>query len=126
MAVSSSSAPRRRWFWRLTYLAALLAVAVTGALMVQLKAGSLGRFDDSVAKALPIMNGLRLSSLALLYLAWPGLLRMLSQRGLIQSGKARLLLGVRHRLLLLCVALELLVGLDVLNHLHTLLRWLLA
>ena len=124
--MSSISASRRRWFWRLSCLAALLTVAVAGVLLMQLKAGSLGRLDNTVANALPIMSGLRLSLFALLYLAWPSLLRVLTRRGHIHPSNARQLLGIRHRLLLMFVALELLVGLNLLNQLHALLRWLLA
>lgn len=126
MAVSNSSTPRRRWFWRLSLLAALLTVVATGILLMQLNAGSLHHFDTSVAHAAPLMSGIRLSLLALLYLILPGLLRVLLHRELVHPGLARQLLGARHRLLLLLITLELLVGLDALNHLLALLRWLLT
>ena len=124
--MSSSSAPHRRWFRRLSVLAVLLTAVVAGVMLLRLEVASLDRLDDTVAATLPMVSVLRLLLVALLYLAWPRLLQTLSQRRLLHPNKAQQWLAARHRLLLMLVALELLVGLNVLNHLHALLRGLIA
>ena len=124
--MSNSNVPRRRWFWRLSALAGLLAILITGVLLTQLNSGALGLVDVALANALPMMSGVRLALFGLLYLAGPSVLTSLSKRRYIHAGKARRVIDARHRLLLLFLSLELLVGLKALDRLQDLGRWLLA
>ena len=74
----------------------------------------------------PLMAGTRLLLIVGLFMAWPSLLNFCRQRRWISTGAKDQLLAKRTRLALWLIALELVLGFEILNYLHTLIDWFMA
>jgi hypothetical protein len=114
----------RRWTGRLTLLAIGLSVVIGAVLLNTVDSNELDRLQRDVREAAPLLSLIRLIVIASLYLAWPSLLRLCKQRDWINAETEQQLLSRRTRLATWLIALELILGLEVLNHLHALLDWL--
>jgi hypothetical protein len=114
----------RRWTGRLTLLAIGLSVVIGAVLLITVDSNELDRLQRDVREAAPLLSLIRLIVIASLYLAWPSLLRLCKQRDWITVETEQQLLSRRTRLAMWLIALELILGLEVLNHLHALIDWL--
>ena len=117
---------RRRWFGRLTLLAVMLASLIGAALFKTIGAQGVDRLQSDIDTLAPLMTGTRLLLIVGLFIAWPSLLSFCQQRHWISTGTKDQLLAKRTRLALWLAALELVLGAEILNHLHTLIDWLMA
>ena len=124
--MSSSEAMPRRWFGRLTLLAIGLTVLIGVVLLNTVDGHGLDRLQRDIREGAPLLSLIRLTVIAGLFLAWPSLLRFCRQRNWISSEMQQQLLSRRTRLAMWLLALELILGLEVLNHLHALIGWLTA
>jgi len=122
--VSNRRPMPRRWFGRLTLLAIGLTVLIGAVLLNTVDSDGLDRLQREVQEAAPLLSLIRLIVIAGLYLAWPSLLRFCKQRDWINAETEQQLMSRRTRLAMWLIALELILGLEVLNHLHALVGWL--
>ena len=122
--MSSSEAMPRRWFGRLALLAIGLTVLIGVVLLNTVDGQGLDRLQRDIREGAPLLSLIRLTVIAGLFLAWPSLLRFCRQRNWISSEMQQQLLSRRTRLAMWLLALELILGLEVLNHLHALVDWL--
>lgn len=113
----------RRWFGRLTLLATGLTVVIGAVLLNTVDGQGLDRLQRDIREAAPLLSLMRLIVIAGLFLAWPSLLRFCKQRNWISPEMQQQLLSRRSRLAMWLLALELILGLEVLNHLHALVDW---
>jgi hypothetical protein len=114
----------RRWFGRLTLLAIGLTVLIGVVLLNTVDGQGLDRLQRDIREGAPLLSLIRLTVIAGLFLAWPSLLRFCRQRNWISSEMQQQLLSRRTRLAMWLLALELILGLEVLNRLHALIDWL--
>lgn len=116
----------RRWFGRLTLLAIVLTTAIGAILFKTVDVQGLDGLQADVRTAAPVLAIVRLLLIAGLFLAWPVLLRLCVRWDWIGRDTQRQLLVRRTRLAIWLVALELILGFDILDHFHSLLVWLMA
>ena len=126
MAVSSRSRIRSRWFLWLTLLAIALTISVGVAIYTSVDVQGLGELQSDLQNARPVLVAIRLTGIAGLYLAWPTLLVFAERRGAISADTQKQLLRSRARYTLWLIALELLLGLDILNHFFSFVLWILS
>lgn len=122
MDVLRSRSTDRRWFRRLSVLAAGL-VLVSGIVVFN-TISELGveplRVD--VARATSMLTGVRVIVVVGLLLAWPALLTFSRRYGWIDPTRQQRLRNMRGRLAFWFVSLELVFGLDAINRLLIVLR----
>ena len=111
---------RRRLFGRLTLLAIGLTVVVGAVLFNAVDGQGLDRLQRDVREAAPLLSFMRLIAIAGLYFAWPSSLQFCEQRDWINTVTQQQLLSRRNRLAMWLIAVELILGLEVMNHLHAL------
>ena len=116
---------RRRWFGRLTLLAIGLTVVVGAVLFNAVDGQGLDRLQRDVREAAPLLSLMRLIAIAGLYFAWPSVLQFCKQRDWINTVTQQQLLSRRNRLAMWLIAVELILGLEVMNHLHIYLKLIL-
>jgi hypothetical protein len=116
----------RRWFGRLTLLAVVLTSIIGVVLFNSIDGQGIDRLQSDIDTLAPLMTGTRLLLIVGLFIAWPSLLSFCQQRHWISTGTKDQLLAKRARLVMWLIALELVLGLEILNHLHTLIDWLMA
>lgn len=110
----------RHWFGRLTLLAIGLTVVIGAVLLNAVDSNELDRLQRDVEEAAPFLSLMRLIAIAGLYFAWPSSLHFCQQRDWISAVTQQQLLSRRNRLVMWLIALELILGLEVMNHLHAL------
>lgn len=114
----------RRWFGRLTLLAIGLTAVVGAVLLNTLNGEGLLSLQRVVQTLAPLLALLRLIAIAVLYLAWPSLLRIGLQRDWLTAETQQQLQSQRTRMALWLIAVELILGLEILNGGHALLSGL--
>jgi len=119
--VSNRRSMPRRWFGRLTLLAVGMSIVIGAVLLHTLDSQGLDRLRRDIQVAAPWLSLIRLTVIAGLVIAWPPLLRFCRQCDWINAEIEQQLVSRRARLAMWLVALELILGLDVLNHVHALL-----
>ena len=119
--MSSNKASSRRWLGGLSVLALLLTTAIGAVLLRTIDIPGVDRLQSDVEHMAPFMAGIRLLLIAGLFFAWPALLRFCTKRHWISAAQQQLLLDRRLRLTGWLLALELILGLEILNHVHSLL-----
>jgi hypothetical protein len=116
----------RRWFGRLTLLAVVLTSIIGAVLINTIDAQRIDRLRSDIENVAPLMAVTRLLLIAGLFMAWPSLLNFCQRRNWINKDTSDQLLAKRTRLALWLIALELVLGVEILNYLHTLINWLSA
>jgi len=116
----------RRWFGRLTLFAIVLTSVIGVVLLKTIDAQGVDRLQSDIDNMGPLMKGTRLLLIVGLFMAWPSLLNFCRQRHWITADAREQLLAKRTRLALWLIALELVLGFEILNHLHTLIDGFMA
>jgi len=116
----------RRWFGRLTLLAVVLTSIIGAVLISTIDAQGIDRLRSDIENVAPLMAVTRLLLIAGLFMAWPSLLNFCRQRHWITADAREQLLAKRTRLALWLIALELVLGFEILNYLHTLIDGFMA
>ena len=113
-ALSSSGGLRRRWFFTLSLVTALAAIAV-GLLLWQVVAlTSLSSMSERVIQAKPFLSGLRLALIGVLAILWPWLSSLWVGGANYQIIQARRM-ALRWRVVAWLLVIELVIGQNLLG-----------
>ena len=106
---------RQRWFLLLTLLAFVLALVVGGGLWYSVETSSVSEIQTRVDALKPTFTGLRLFLIALVAVAWPFVTSVLHRWGRINEAQATTMLALRWRIVAWLVAIEGVLGQNLLG-----------
>lgn len=104
-----------RWLTRMTAATVLLALIIGAALSNAIRPEGLAASAEKIEDLSHWAIVVRLIALAILIVAWPAILGYCQTRYRVSATTVAQLHGMRWRIALWCVAIELAVGLDALN-----------
>ena len=116
----------RRWFGRLTLLAIVLTTVIGAMLLKTIDMQGLDALQHDVRNSAPVFALGRMTLIAGLILSWPSLLRFCQRRDWFSTELQQQLLAKRTRLAMWLITLELILGIEALNHFHSLFDRLIA
>ena len=114
----------RRWFLRLTILTIVLALTIGTALMYALQVSTVAALQSSIDSYKPFLTGLRLVIIGLIAHAWPKLIQYAHQSGRVSKQRGTELLSLRWRITGWLLAIELILGQNLIGRLVVAMGWL--
>ncbi len=113
----------RRWFFRLTILAIVLALTIGTVLMYALQISSVLAVQSSIDSHKPFLTGLRLMVIGLIAYAWPKLIQCAEQSGRISKERRTQLSSLRWRTVGWLLIIELVLGQHIVGRVLTATDW---
>ena len=113
----------RRWFLRLSMLTVVLAIMITGVLMVSLQGSGIAALHSSIDSYKSEFMWMRLIAIGLIALAWPRLLQYARRSGRISKEHSAELTSQRWRIIGWLLVIELLLGQNLVWRLLQTLGW---
>ncbi|MCH8250562.1 MAG: hypothetical protein IH913_13260 [Proteobacteria bacterium] len=113
----------RRWFLRLSMLTVVLAIMITGVLMVSLQGSGIAALHASIDSYKFEFMWMRLVAIGLIALAWPRLLQYALRSGRISKEDSAELTSQRWRIIGWLLFIELLLGQNLVWRLLQALGW---
>ena len=113
----------RRWFLRLTMLTIVLALTIGTFLMHTIQISSVVAIQSSIESYKPFVTGVRLVIIGLIAYAWPKVIQYAEQSERISKERQTQLLSLRWRIVVWMLAIELLLGQNLVGRLLRAMDW---
>ena len=113
---------RRRWSFFMTLLAIVLTMVMGSILLYSIETTSLAAIQTRVAAIRPLFTGIRLSLITVLAILWPFITKGLHHMGRIDAVQQVTLNTLRWRIVIWLVAIELVLGQNLIGQLLKILQ----
>jgi len=104
-------------------LTIVLALTIGTVLMHTIQISSVVAVQSSIESYKPFVTGLRLAAIGLIAYAWPKLIQYAQQSGRLSTERGTQLLSLRWRIVVWMLAIELLLGQNLVGHVLTATDW---